>query len=350
MNTITLAGTHYQTGLRWGSLLSARRHFILEHVPYPITRARRDYAAACRPVYARYYPELLEELRGLADGQGCDERELQAVLFSMYAIPPACACSCLAVVGGGEALFGRNSDFLVELEDYNTNVSCRFADAGYAYTGSTTAFLELEDGVNQRGLAVGLTSVPGVRIRPGFQVGLLLRWLLEKCGTVEEALEAIRTLPLGSAFTLTLADASGDAAAAEYDGARLAVERPRNPGIRFVFAVNAFHLPGMPPASPGADDWQAERRYKTMRAALAGLDGPPTVDFVERLLSGGYGFLCQYDRSSGRDTVWSVVCDLKRRRIFRSEGNPSRLGYGAEERFPEGDSASGWNRGAQFDQ
>ena len=97
MNTITLAGTHYQTGFQWGSLLSARQHFILEHVPFPITQARRDYAAACRPVYARYYPELLEELRGLSDGQGCGEEELQAVLFSMYAIPPACACSCLAV-------------------------------------------------------------------------------------------------------------------------------------------------------------------------------------------------------------------------------------------------------------
>ena len=350
MNTITLAGTHYQTGFQWGSLLSARQHFILEHVPFPITRARRDYAAACRPVYARYYPELLEELRGLSDGQGCGEEELQAVLFSMYAIPPACACSCLAVAGGGETLFGRNSDFLVELEDYNTNVSCRFTDAGYAYTGSTTAFLEMEDGVNQRGLAAGLTSAWGVHIRPGFHVGLLLRWLLERCGTVEEALAAIRTLPLGSPFTLTLADAGGSVAVAEYDGMRLAVEQPRNPGVRFVCAVNAFHLPGMPSSPLGADNWQAGRRYATMRTALEGLDGPPTADFVKHLLSGRYGFLCQYDRSSGHDTVWSVACDLKRRRIFRSEGNPARLGYRAEERFPEGASASGWNRSAPFNQ
>ena len=274
MNTITLAGTHYQTGFQWGSLLSARQHFILEHVPFPITRVRRDYAAACHPVYARYYPELLEELRGLSDGQGCGEEELQVVLFSMYAIPPACACSCLAVAGGGETLFGRNSDFLVELEDYNTNVSCRFTDAGYAYTGSTTAFLEMEDGVNQRGLAAGLTSAWGVHIRPGFHVGLLLRWLLERCGTVEEALAAIRTLPLGSPFTLTLADAGGSVAVTEYDGMRLAVEQPRNPGVRFVCAVNAFHLPGMPSSPPGADNWQAGRRYATMRTALEGAGRP----------------------------------------------------------------------------
>ena len=78
-----------------------------------------------------------------------------------------------------------------------------------------------------------------------------------------------------------------------------------------------------------------------MRTALEGLDGPPTADFVKHLLSGRYGFLCQYGRSSGHDTVWSVAYDLMRHRIFRSEGNPARLGYRAEERFPEGASASG---------
>ena len=46
--------------------------------------------------------------------------------------------------------------------------------------------------------------------------------------------------------------------------------------------------------------------------------------FVKKLLSGDYGFLCQYDRSTGKDTVWSVIYDLKQHKIYRSEGNPRR--------------------------
>ena len=64
-----------------------------------------------------------------------------------------------------------------------------------------------------------------------------------------------------------------------------------------------------------------------MRTALEGLDGPPTADFVKHLLSGRYGFLCQYDRAAGRDTVWSAACDLTRRRCLLAEGNPGRTAF-----------------------
>ena len=45
---------------------------------------------------------------------------------------------------------------------------------------------------------------------------------------------------------------------------------------------------------------------------------------VFEILSGKYGFMCQYDRKKGADTVWSVVYDLKNKKIYRVEGNPSR--------------------------
>ena len=36
------------------------------------------------------------------------------------------------------------------------------------------------------------------------------------------------------------------------------------------------------------------------------------------LLSGRYGYICQYDRKTGKDTVWSVIYDVKNKRIFSS--------------------------------
>ena len=253
----------------------------------------------------------------------------------MYAIPPSCCCSCLAVAAGDEILFGRSSDFLTALEEQNCNVLYTLSDGAYSLTGNTTAFIELEDGVNEHGLAIGLTSVYSTRRKPGFTAGLLLRYLLEKCRTVDEAIRCAARLPIGSAQTLTLADPSGDVAVIECSCERFEFARPTEPRDPFVCAVNEFHLPLMEPCNtPGIDNWRASERYRTMESALCGSgERSFSVDEAKKLLSGGYGFLCQYDRAEGRDTVWSVIYDLRRRRIFRSEGNPMRCSYQEDTRF-----------------
>ena len=51
------------------------------------------------------------------------------------------------------------------------------------------------------------------------------------------------------------------------------------------------------------------------------------------LLSGKYGFMCQYDRAAGQDTVWSVVYDLAHGLIYRAEGNPARVPFEQDRRF-----------------
>lgn len=326
-------GTHYEAGFRWGSLLFKHKNLILDHIPFEITGERVDYAFSCIPIYEKYYPEILEELRGLADGQGCDVRALEAVLLSMYSIPPSCGCSCFAALGEGNVLFGRNSDFLTEMEKLNLNVIYDLSDGAYSFTGNTTAFVEMEDGVNEHGLAVGLTSVyPSIR-RPGFHAGLLLRCLLEKCRSVSEALTLLGKLPIGSSQTLTLADSCGNIAMVECNCEQMEVIRPENQRGAFVCATNTFHIPDMVSYNKGEmDNWYAEIRYQTLSAALGGRN-QIDVPFAKRLLSGEFGFLCQYDRNSGKDTVWSVVYDLGQRMIYRSEGNPGRKSFRQDTRF-----------------
>ena len=151
MNHIELQGTHRQAGLQWGRRLLERKKHILSRVPFQITAERAEYAKACLPVYQRYYPEILTELEGLAAGQCCDVQMLHTVLFSMYAMPPACHCSCFAMAHGNEVVFGRNSDFLTALEEDNTNALYRLTDGAYAFMGHTTSFVQMEDGVNVHG-------------------------------------------------------------------------------------------------------------------------------------------------------------------------------------------------------
>ena len=84
---------------------------------------------------------------------------------------------------------------------------------------------------------------------------------------------------------------------------------------------------------PFLDDWSAEERYQTMVSALRKGGGSCDLAFVQALLAGRYGFLCQYNRAAGRDTVWSVVYDLRGGRIYRSEGNPGRQPFREDRRF-----------------
>ncbi len=181
-------GSHYEIGFRWGSQLAKHANYILNNIPFPITEERICFAEECLPVYQEYFPEILDEIQGIADGQSCDVKLLQGLLFSIYAMPPACQCSCFAVSNERSIFFGRNSDFLTAIEKNNLNVIYRFPAGSFSFTGNTTAFVQMEDGVNEKGLAIGLTSVYPPSIRPGMNAGLLLRFFLEKCGSVDEVI------------------------------------------------------------------------------------------------------------------------------------------------------------------
>ena len=326
-------GNHYEIGFRWGSLLAKHENLILNHIPFPITEERLQFAQRCTPIYQEYFPQILEEIRGIADGQRCFAEQLQSILFSMYAMLPACCCSCFAVFNGEHILFGRNSDFLTALEKNNMNALYRFSSDSFAFTGNTTSFVQIEDGVNEKGLAIGLTSVYPPFIQPGMNAGLLLRFFLEKCQTTEEVLRWSERLPISSAQTFTIADANGDIAVLECFADGLQVIQPKK-DRPYVCATNLFHSNQFAPKNrPNIDSWKAELRYQTMAQVLEQNSPSMGLEEARNLLAGKNGFLCQYDRNTGRDTVWSVVYDLKERRIYRVEGNPSRRGFKQDLRF-----------------
>ena len=326
MYHVRFKGNHYEIGFRWGSLLAKHGKIILDYIPFPITEKRMEFANQCLPVYQEYFPQIVMEIQGLSDGQKCSVEQLQAVLFSMYAIPPACSCSCFAVTNGEHILVGRNSDFLTELEKDNKNVIYQFSSNSYSFTGNTTSFIQMEDGVNEKGLAIGLTSVYPPSIQPGMNAGLLLRFFLEKCQTVEEVTQWTEKLPISSAQTFTVA-------VLECCADSLQVRRPIG-DAPYVCATNLFHSDKLASKNlPDIDSWEAEPRYQTMVQALEHKAAQMGTEDAKELLDGKSGFLCQYDRETGKDTVWSVVYDLKNHRIYRAEGNPSHCSFREDNRF-----------------
>lgn len=319
-----LKGSHYDMGFRWGSRTLRFGKFILEQIPFPITEERVVYGQKCRPYYESWYPEILEEIRGIAEGQGIHTEMLEAVLFSMYCIMPENHCSCFAFQEGDHTVLARNSDFLTDIEKLYMNCIYSPDNGSYSFQGNTTAFVEMEDGINEKGLAIGLTSVYPKILGYGLNAGMLLRYGLERCSTADDFIDALKKLPIASSQTFTVVDRDNRAVVIECNAEKIEVQY-LDGDIKYVSAVNSFHLKGMEAyRMEHVDDWNAEERYATIETAFEKRGNKEAIPFAMEVLGGDYGFICQYDRSTGKDTVWSVIYDTGGKKVYRCEGNPAR--------------------------
>ena len=315
--------SHYETGYNWGNLLYKNGRHINQAPTFQITEERKNFARECLPVYERYYPEVLDEIRGLADGQKGRYEDFYTFLLSMYCFEFNNHCTCFAFKDKDHLIFGRNSDFLVALEKLYMNCLYKL-DGVYGFNGNTTAFIEMEDGINEYGLAVGLTFIYPKVIKAGFNSGLLVRYLLEKCKTMDEVMESLHRIPIASQQTLTVMDSDGNFAVIECNCNHMEVIEPAEDN-GFVAAANGFVSQKMTEYNNHAiDDWRSEERYLTAYNALRENKNHFSAELAMDILSGKHGFMCQYERSKGADTVWSVIYDIKNKKVFRAEGNPSR--------------------------
>jgi len=81
------------------------------------------------------------------------------------------------------------------------------------------------------------------------------------------------------------------------------------------------------------DDWKAEERYLVAYNTLKEYKNAYSFNLVRDILSGKYGFMCQYDRKTDADTVWSVIYDITNNDIYRVEGNPKRKEFKKDTRL-----------------
>ncbi len=324
-------GTHYEAGFHYGELLLKNGKSLYDVHLLNLSDEKKRFCEKCIGIYQKEYPEILEEIRGIADGQGMPFEDPAEFILGMYNFAIHPFCTCFVCQDKNKIIFGRNSDFLVSLEPGYE--SCFYQlDHGFSFIGNTTAMVQMEDGVNEYGLAAGLTFIYPTVKKPGLNAGILVRYLLEKCKTVAEALEALRKLTISSSQTLTIADKSGKMIVVECNAEKMAVIEPK-PDEHFVVTTNDFNSKTMKPyRCTFEDDLFSGLRYDVAYRSLKN-SGGYSLEYAKDLLSGKFGFMCQYDRNKGADTVWSSIYLLDENKIYRCEGNPSRKKYQEDKRL-----------------
>jgi predicted choloylglycine hydrolase len=166
--------------------------------------AARPDLSSCRAALSQHMPELVsmwERLVGLAGGD-----ELAARMLSLWN-PPAFAPGCAQLVTHGPArVLVRNYDYHPDLFE-GVVLSSRYGSR--RVIGTSDCLWGLVDGMNDDGLVVSLTYGGRPGTGEGFAIPLVVRYLLETCGTTAQARAALDRLPVAASYNLTLSDRSG---------------------------------------------------------------------------------------------------------------------------------------------
>jgi predicted choloylglycine hydrolase len=185
--------------------------------------------------------------------------------------------------------------------------------------------INLEEGLNEHGLAVAMEFIVPTRIVPGINSVFLVRYLLEKCETAKGAINALKNLPIASAYCMVLADKKGEMVVAECTPEKIILRRPAA-NENFVVAANHFVSKEMS-CYNACLIFSSDMRYQTAYNALKNIKTTDGVEHAQAILSGKQGFMCRYHKALNFETIWSSVFDISNGRIYRAEGNPSRCAF-----------------------
>ncbi|HRW15016.1 C45 family peptidase [Amaricoccus sp.] len=282
--------------------------------------------AEAEAALARYMPELVPVHRRLTRIAGGGDL---AARFLATWCPPRYlgGCSVAAVTGEGGTRLLRNYDLAPEL---NEGLLLRSEWTGRPVMGMVEFLWGLSDGVNGAGLAAALAYGGHPETAEGFGVTTLMRYVLETCGSVPEAIAALRRIPSHMAYNVTLADRTGRTATLElWPGGGLALCRP---------AIATNHQRSRD-AGARPDPGQSRDRRAHLERLLRG--APPPDRLAEAFLepplyrrdhAGGFGtlFTAVYDPAAGAlsllwpDRRWHQALDAfeEGRRVIRYAAGP----------------------------
>jgi predicted choloylglycine hydrolase len=327
-------GRYYDMGSKFGNILKKN------DVKFPIKLDdfQMKFGIESGRLLREYFPEAAEEIRGVTDVTGADNAEFTAWMMCMgccmYNLDDRInnevrGCTAFSFEQDGLVYYGRDNDLPLFLKDGCKSVFYQ-PETGNAFILNTSSFINGEEGLNRHGLAVAMTFVmPKIEeITPGLNSVFIVRYLLEKCKTTDEAVDSLKNIPIASSCNILLADTGGNMLVAECNPSGIFFRQPESGfhGRRFVIAVNHFTSEEMRDhdACSGKGEYYSYERYQTVHDALIKHECAGGLDFSEKILSGKYGFICRYEKELNFDTVWSSVFNLNECGIYRAEGNPGR--------------------------
>ncbi|MDO4967197.1 MAG: C45 family peptidase [Candidatus Saccharibacteria bacterium] len=287
-------------------------------------------------IYKKYWPEILEESKAVANYLNMPEDE---ILYDEIASTidsqkrhvknahdsKTDACTIFAINENSKTFVGRNYDWDSSARNYFQTYNLKigksyryfaFSDEGTypRHYGRRTWKLYMEDAINEHGLYIGLTAS---KLREkywsyGFSSYHIIRYIAEHCKTAKEAIAAFRKIPVAVPKNFLIADKTGDITVIEHAAKSYKILRPKKLlGVDYIIHTNHCLSPEYAKVdpvlrcNPSADTFlrYAEADY-LIRTQL------PNYDFTDtsRILRNSHYVY-------NEDTIWSLALELSEPRL-----------------------------------
>jgi len=301
------------------------------------SKEKLDFAVKSEPKVKRVFPEILDEIRGFAEGCHASYEDLAAFMLTIGAFKPQPMCSSFAAFNGSDVIFGRNYDFFYSFKKYTESYLIAPENA-FINLGHSDVFIGREDGINENGLAIAMTGVSDRTVKPGVSFVLAVRSVLDKCANVRDASRSLLDMHASANANFLLADNAGDMAVAEVSPDK-AVIREQEDDDDFIVCTNHFVLPEMQQYEDlerrKAENWDTIPRYIAISEGIRKAGRKMNVEAAQRIMSDHTGYVCSHQNRIKLGTLWSITAGLKNLDVFRAEGNPCRTKYKEDPRLKE---------------
>jgi predicted choloylglycine hydrolase len=327
-----IRGSYYEMGRNYGAILYRHGFRVTAQ-----SKEKLDFGVKSEPEVKRVFPEILDEIRGFAEGCHASYEDLAAFMLTIGAFKPQPMCSSFAAFNGSDVIFGRNYDFFYSFKKY-TESYLTAPENAFISLGHSDVFIGREDGINENGLAIAMTGVSDRTVKPGVSFVLAVRSVLDKCANVRDASRNLLDMHASTNANFLLADNAGDMAVAEVSPDK-AVIREQEDDDDFIVCTNHFVLPEMQQYENlerrKAENWDTIPRYITISEGVRKAGRKMNVEAAQRIMSDHTGYVCSHQNRIKLGTLWSITAGLKNLDVFRAEGNPCRTKYKEDPRLKE---------------
>ncbi|MFW9920917.1 MAG: C45 family autoproteolytic acyltransferase/hydrolase [Candidatus Thorarchaeota archaeon] len=321
MKEIRIKGNYLQMGRTFGKTLSQfHREFSpkVEHL---------EFGEKCETAVKKYAPDLLDEIKGIAEAT---KKEYESLVVSMLSPWFIFGCTLFAVKGeftqNGNPVFARHMDWLKQDIDALHVIHTEPED-GYKSVGFSFGDCGRYGGQNEHGLTIASAAIAGYngRIKPGVRMNVSTRWALDKLTNTEEAVKYLTRIPHTEAMAFLINDRSGTIARVE--------AAPEKTDFEFIdegigIATNVFVMDSMKDLDQGLPkDNHVYKYIDRLESWFDANQGRINLDDVISICSDEKEGICQADEAFMEVTIWSWIAETNPCSMQLAPGPPCKTDY-----------------------
>ncbi|WP_395344408.1 C45 family autoproteolytic acyltransferase/hydrolase [Ningiella sp. W23] len=308
-------GRYEDIGAKYGQLISQK----VKDFELPVLNDDLEqFGKASISYLSDFYPEVIDEISSFSEALKIHPNRVLSFLLSLIAQDFQGRCSVFAKVTDNGVFFGRNYDMPKAFKKYSES-SLTAAKNTFIHISQSDVFIGRCDGINEKGLAIGMSYVDTQTKRPGVSFHFIVRRVLEYAENVIQAIEIINDAHVSSANNFLIADKHGDICIVESSPQTSNVIKLKSQE-NSLHITNHFKSRPMRAMQRSQLDWSLSAQRSCRLKELLKNQQSFDIETTKKVLADTQ--VCLKLKEYAFETIWSTAANLSTLDISRSEGYP----------------------------